>query len=114
VGRPGGDIAISGRGCRAGQTVTVRLGATRLGTTRAAADGTFFLRAAVPELPLGRYVVSSSCGTTIGDKNVDITEPQVDRGAARIAAAGVTTASTFVFFVLLIKGAISFLPRRWR
>ena len=113
VGRPGGDIQISGTGCGAGETVTVKLGDVTLGTTRAAADGTFYLRTVVPDLPLGRYVISSSCGTTIGDKNVDITAPQVDRARAGIAAAGMTTASTFVFFVLLIKGVISFLPKRF-
>ncbi|WP_344809080.1 hypothetical protein [Microlunatus ginsengisoli] len=112
VGRPGGDVQIAGTGCRPGQTVTVRLGSTTLGRTRAAADGTFYLRTSIPDLPLGRYVITSSCGTTIGDKNIDITAPQVNRGLAGIAAAGATTASTFVFFVLLIKGVISFLPKR--
>ena len=113
VGRPGGGIVIDGKGCRPGQRVIITLGDIRLGTVRAASDGSFQLQAVVPVLPLGRYPIRSSCGRTVGDQNVDITEPQVDRGAARIAAAGVTTASTFVFFVLLIKGAISFLPRRW-
>jgi hypothetical protein len=105
---------IDGKGCRPGQRVIITLGDIRLGTVRAASDGSFQLQAVVPVLPLGRYPIRSSCGRTLGDSNVDITEPQGDRGAARIAAAGVTTASTFVFFVLLIKGAISFLPRRWR
>jgi hypothetical protein len=92
--------------------VTIRLGDTRLGTTRAAGDGTFYLRTVVPDLALGRYVIRSSCGTTIGDPNVDITAPQVNKGLAGIAAVGATTASTFVFFLLLAKGIISFLPRR--
>ncbi|HEY5978617.1 MAG TPA: Ig-like domain-containing protein [Microlunatus sp.] len=112
VGRPGADIEVSGTGCRAGQSLTVRLGETSLGRTRAAADGTFYLRGVVPDLPLGRYVIRSTCGTTIGDPNVDITAPQVNRARAAIAAVGVTTASTFVFFLLLAKGVISFLPRR--
>ena len=90
----------------------ITVGDLRLGTVRAATDGTFQLRAVVPELPLGRYPIRSSCGTTIGDKNIDITAPQVNRGLAGIAAAGATTASTFVFFVLLIKGVVSFLPKR--
>ncbi len=112
VGRPGGDIQIAGTGCRPGQTLTVLLGDTELGTTRAAADGTFYLRAVVPDLPLGRYVIHSSCGTTIGDPNVDITAPQENKALAGIAAVGATTASTFVFFLLVAKGIISFLPRR--
>jgi hypothetical protein len=90
----------------------ISLGDLALGRTRAAADGTFYLRAAVPDLPLGRYLINSSCGTTIGDPNVDITAPQVNRAMASIAAAGVTTASTFAFFLLLVKGILSFLPRR--
>jgi 5-hydroxyisourate hydrolase-like protein (transthyretin family) len=112
VGRPGADIEVSGRGCRAGQSLTVRLGESTLGRTRAAADGTFYLRGVVPDLPLGRYLMRSTCGTTIGDPNVDITAPQVNKAKAGIAAVGVTTASTFVFFLLLAKGVISFLPRR--
>lgn len=112
VGRPGADIELSGRGCNAGQHLTVRLGDTELGRTRAAADGTFYLRAVVPDLRLGRYVLHSTCGTTIGDPNVDITSPQVDKARAGIAAVGVTTAATFAFFVLVIKGIISFLPRQ--
>jgi hypothetical protein len=112
VGRPGADIEVSGTGCRAGQSLTVRLGETSLGRTRAAADGTFYLRGVVPDLPLGRYLIRSTCGTTIGDPNVDITAPQVNKARAAIAAVGVTTASTFVFFLLLAKGVISFLPRR--
>ena len=112
VGRPGADIEISGTGCRAGQRLTVRLGETSLGRTRAAADGTFYLRGVVPDLPLGRYLIRSTCGTTIGDPNVDITAPQVNKARAAIAAVGVTTASTFLFFLLLAKGVISFLPRR--
>ena len=112
VGRPGGDIEVSGTGCRAGEALAVRLGDTELGTTRAAADGTFYLRAAVPDLPLGRYLINATCGRTIGDPNVDITEPQVNQSPSAIAAIGATTASTFVFFVLIIKGIISFLPRR--
>ena len=112
VGRPGADIEVSGTGCRAGQSLTVRLGETSLGRTRAAADGTFYLRGVVPDLPLGRYLMRSTCGTTIGDPNVDITAPQVNKARAAIAAVGVTTASTFVFFLLLAKGVISFLPRR--
>ena len=90
----------------------MRLGETSLGRTRAAADGTFYLRGVVPDLPLGRYLIRSTCGTTIGDPNVDITAPQVNKARAAIAAVGVTTASTFVFFLLLAKGVISFLPRR--
>lgn len=112
VGRPGADIELSGTGCRAGQSLTVRLGESTLGRTRAAADGTFYLRGVVPDLPLGRYVIRSTCGTTIGDPDVDITAPQVNKARASIAAVGVTTASTFVFFLLLAKGVISFLPRR--
>lgn len=112
VGRPGADIEVSGTGCRPGQSLTVRLGETSLGRTRAAADGTFYLRGVVPDLPLGRYLIRSTCGTTIGDPNVDITAPQVNKARAAIAAVGVTTASTFVFFLLLAKGVISFLPRR--
>lgn len=111
VGRPGGDIQLSGTGCKAGEQVTVNLGDRDLGTTRAAADGTFYLRAAVPDLPLGRYVIRSSCGTTIGDPNVDITAPQVDQAGAGLATAGLTTGSILVFFVLVAKGIISFLPR---
>ena len=112
VGRPGADIEVSGTGCRAGQSLTVRLGETTIGRTRAAADGTFYLRGVVPDLPLGRYLMHSTCGTTIGDPNVDITAPQVNKARAAIAAVGVTTASTFVFFLLLAKGVVSFLPRR--
>jgi hypothetical protein len=112
VGRPGADIQVSGTGCSAGQTLSVLLGDTELGTTRAAADGTFYLRAVVPDLPLGRYIIHSTCGKTIGDPNVDITSPQVDKAIGAIAAVGVTTASTFAFFLLIAKGVISFLPRR--
>jgi hypothetical protein len=112
VGRPGGDIQVAGTGCRPGEAVIVRLGDTQLGTTRAAGDGTFYLRAVVPDLALGRYVIHSSCGKPIGDPNVDITAPQVNKGLAGIAAVGATTASTFVFFLLVAKGIISFLPRR--
>ena len=112
VGRPGGDIQLSGTGCEPGEQVTVNLGDRELGQTRAAGDGSFYIRAAVPDLPLGRYVIRSSCGTTIGDPNVDITAPQVDRAGGALATAGLTTGSILVFFVLVAKGVISFLPRR--
>jgi hypothetical protein len=112
VGAPGGDLAVGGSGCRPGQTVRIYLGRTQLGATTAARDGTFSLRAAVPELPLGRYTLHTSCGRTTGDPNVDITRPQVDRGAGQIAAAGITTGSTFLFFLLIAKSIVSFLPSR--
>jgi len=115
VGAPGGDVVVGGSGCRAGQRVRIFLGRTLLGITSAARDGTFNLRAGVPELPLGRYTLHSSCGRTTGDPNVDITRPQVDRGPGQIAAAGITTGSTFLFFLLVAKSIVSFLPsrRRW-
>ena len=70
------------------------------------------LRAAVPDLELGRYVIRSSCGTTVGDPNVDITAPQVDRAGGALATAGVTTASMLVFFVLIV--VLSLVMLVWR
>jgi hypothetical protein len=91
--------------------VRIYLGEIELGTTTAASNGTFSLRSAIPELPLGRYRVRSSCGKLTGDPDVDLSRPQANKGAAGIAAAGVTTSSTFLFFLLLGKLVVSFMSR---
>ena len=116
--RPGGSLQLSGTGCRSGEVVRVDLRNVHgrdaeLGTTRAAADGSFYLSTSVPDLPLGRYALRTSCGKPTGDPTVDISAPESTLGAGGIAAAGVTTGSLFAFFVLLVKGLVSFMPRRF-
>ena len=118
VARPGGSLQLSGTGCRPGEVVRVDLRNVHgqefeLGTTRAALDGSFYLSASVPDLPLGRYTLGTSCGKPTGDPTVDLTGPESTLGMSGIAAVGATTGSLFAFFVLLVKGVVSFMPRRF-
>ncbi|WP_344802490.1 hypothetical protein [Microlunatus ginsengisoli] len=117
--RPGGSLQLSGTGCRPGGVVDIDLrnadGLTvRLGTTTAAADGSFYLNTSVPTVPLGRYTLHTSCGKPSGDPTVDISGPESTLAVTGIAAAGATTGSLLVFFLLLVKGIISFMPNRFR
>ncbi|MGB3858963.1 MAG: hypothetical protein WA912_06865 [Ornithinimicrobium sp.] len=95
---PGGDLAVSGTGCEPGATVEVALAGVLLGTATADEEGTFAGRFAVPDVPLGQYVVTATCGDLVGETFVDVV---VSASAAIGGAQTVTVALVLVFFVLL-------------
>ena len=97
TGRPGGELTVSGGGCRPGERATVYLGDRAIGEAVVNEDGTFSLRAVIPNLPLGQYQVRSSCGVT-DTLVVDVTAPEA--AGSQAPTAGATTAAVLLFFVL--------------
>lgn len=76
----------------------VALAGEPLGETTADSDGAFDARFAVPDVPLGQYVLTATCGDVVGETVVDVLAP-VSAGIG--GAQTTTTAAVLAFFVLL-------------
>jgi hypothetical protein len=68
-----------------------------VGTTTADAEGGFRLETVVPDMRLGRYQLSSSCGAT-STEPVDVTRTETVSG--RVGAAATAVGGVLVFFAL--------------
>ena len=75
----------------------VSLGGSPIGSGTADENGAFVVSGVVPNIPLGRYAVETSCGVP-DVPSVDVTAPEAGGGLA--PAAGVTTAAVLLFFLL--------------
>ena len=106
--RPGRDLTVGGTGCPPGVQVTLFLSAPGsapilLGRTFADAAGTYRMSQPMPEVPLNRYRVTSSCG--INDGAVLDVVGSEEAGASGSRAAGTATV-VLLFFTLLGNAVI--------
>ena len=106
--RPGRDLTVGGTGCPPGVQVTLFLTApgsapVLLGRTFADAAGTYRMSQPMPEVPLNRYRVTSSCGTDDGAV-LDVVGSE-EAGASGSRAAGTATV-VLLFFTLLGNAVI--------
>ncbi|MEO6627031.1 MAG: LPXTG cell wall anchor domain-containing protein [Aquihabitans sp.] len=62
--RPGGQASFNGKGCKAGETVTVTVQGTVVATVTAKPNGSFNGNFTV-NLPSGNYTVVSTCGSLV-------------------------------------------------
>ncbi|WP_426564020.1 hypothetical protein ACPPVT_21755 [Angustibacter sp. McL0619] len=98
---PGGTTTLAGTSCPAGSQVTLEVGGQKVGETKAAPDGTFKAVVQTPDLPVGRYVVTATCGGQVAAQgDVDLVGLTSTTGTA--AAASVTSAAILTFVVLLL------------
>ncbi|MGH3461475.1 MAG: Ig-like domain-containing protein [Kribbellaceae bacterium] len=96
---PGSDLTLHGTGCPPGARVDIAIRNDVLMSTRARASGEFSATAAMPDLPLGRYRITVSCGNSFASTTVDLVGLRATTGTA--GPAGITSAAVLVFFVLL-------------
>jgi hypothetical protein len=108
--QPGGELERSGSGCKPGETVVVYISGDEAGRTTADDDGSYRLRVPVPNLPLGQYVVRTTCGSLTTTETVDLNLPQSNGSAT---AAGATTGGVLLFFVLLANALMRGLRGRF-
>jgi hypothetical protein len=97
---PGGSIRVSGAGCAPGSLVDLRAGDTPLGSTTAAADGTFSSSVVVPvRLSTGRLTLVATCGDRQATSALDLVLTTSSGSSSGASAA--TAAAAAAFFVLL-------------
>ena len=82
VGTPGGSLQVDGVGCRPGQTVTVYLGTTRLGSARADRKGRYHLSTVVPTY----HSAATNCVRAA--ENPLVTSPSTSPGPAPVQLQG--------------------------
>jgi hypothetical protein len=73
----GRSVRVSGRGCRPGSLVVIRLDGRRIGTIHANDEGRFSRRVVIPRrTSVGRHVVSATCGRLfVGARSIRVTPP---------------------------------------
>ncbi len=62
---PGSAVAANGRGCDANAPVSLTIGSSTVGRTRASSSGRFHAPLAVSQLGVGRYTVVARCGVIL-------------------------------------------------
>ena len=101
VAPPGGTTTLSGSGCAPGAHVAIKVADDQVGETTANDDGTFTASVEAPQLPLGRYVVTATCGGVVAAQgSLDLIGLTSTTGTA--AAASVTSVAILTFLVLLL------------
>ncbi|MEV0354961.1 hypothetical protein AB0H71_02760 [Nocardia sp. NPDC050697] len=90
---PGGEVTASGRGCEPGARVELKIGATPVGTTVAAADGSFTAPLTLAAIEVGRHDVQTWCGRPLTAQLDVVLVSSVDGGASTVAI--------LLFFLLL-------------
>lgn len=98
---PGGDIVVSGRGCRPNATVTISVDGRGASNTTAGPDGTFSEPLSLPSTEPGEVEVIAECGPTLVTTIEVVLASQVDPGTSTLVI--------LLFFILL---AASLLLRR--
>ncbi|WP_426561277.1 hypothetical protein ACPPVT_14110 [Angustibacter sp. McL0619] len=97
---PGGTTTVTGDGCAPAAAVTLHVGDAEVGLATAADDGTFHAVVQAPQLPLGRYTVTATCGDLTAEGTLDLVGLTSATGTA--AAASVTSAAILTFVALLV------------
>jgi hypothetical protein len=96
---PGGAVTASGQACMANQVVTITLQPVdrsrppiTVATVTADAKGNYSTTFVVPaDLPLGTYMVGSSCGTGVAGKTIDVVAPNTGTTRPGVGTGGTGT-----------------------
>ena len=95
---------MTGSGCPAGQTVTLSIAGTPVGTVTADPRGRFHTIVQLPSLPIGRHIVDVRCGGRLTSLPIDLV---VSTQAITTPFAASTVGLVLLFIVL---GALFVLP----
>lgn len=95
---PGGEIFLSGNGCRPGEVVPIFIDDTHVASTRADENGAFETRFdAATDLPVGRHLVAVECDEERVEVPLDVV--LTNSGAPANGAVIITVFGLFMFFM---------------
>lgn len=103
-GLPGAPVDVTGTGCPAGSDVDLQFGGAenedaQLGVASADEAGRYRTAVVVPDVPVGRYVLTGTCPPVTATGSLDVVTTASTTGTA--AASATTTVVVLTFFVLL-------------
>jgi uncharacterized repeat protein (TIGR01451 family) len=102
---PGGSTTASGSGCPAHSPVVMAVDGRQVSSGTADARGRFSINVSPGQLPVGRHVLTATCGSVVLSTSLNIVVTTSSSGAATPAEAGAAAFGVFVLLgVLLLRG----------